>query len=667
MITPEVEKFFGGDSPMQRAKGEGFRYEPRPQQVEMALAVAHALDDGKNLCVEAPTGVGKTFAYLVPALAFARQQQMPVVISTHTINLQEQIITRDIPMLERMLGHDIAAFVAKGRTNYLCLRRYNTFFDTDQALLDLDGRMAEINRLQKWASQTLTGDYSEMRHGVSPQLWHTVCCERGGCLGSKCEFFKKCYLQHAKRKLFNAELIIANHAKFFTTLAMDDEETDEDHKPFPDYAAVILDEGHTLEDCASEHLGFRADTFTIRRCLGRLYHTDRKTGILANPIYATTQATVTECTRLAKMFFQRLLEWLEPQAENPLRYYVPNHIPDYLGEPLRRLTSQLERVVSQESDDTVKAELSSILEDLEEQTEAMRIFFSMELPDYVYWFEREGNNGQEISFNIVPVNVADVLSEKLFSKPPVIVTSATLAVNGNIQYFQKRTGCEDARALILDSPFDYEKQVKVYIAGDMPEPGAKDQFQSQAAEQIRHYLRLTHGRAFVLFTSYYLLSTMAKRLAAFFDEEDIRLLVQGEDLSPRRMLEEFRKDGHAVIFGTASFWTGVDVPGDALSNVIITRLPFAVPNHPLVQARSELIEKNNGNSFMDYSVPEAVLKFRQGFGRLIRTKEDTGIIVILDSRIVTKRYGSQFLNSIPHCPIQITNEGKSLQGGQDGF
>lgn len=663
MIKTDVEKFFGDGSPMRtigRKEGE-FKYEPRPQQVEMALAVASAMDDGCNLCVEAPTGVGKTFAYLVPAVLRAKQTGKAVIVSTHTINLQEQIISRDVPLLERMLGQEIKAVVAKGKSNYLCLRRLSAIMDMDQGLLALDGIGGDLMRLHNWVNKTTTGDHGEMPYGISPQLWNAVCCERGNCPNGKCDYFRRCFMQRARREVKAAEIVIANHAKFFTSLAMEEETESLNSKGdgdgadslLPEYTAVILDEGHTLEDCASSHLGLRADTVNLKYLLNRLYNNDRKTGLAASESYTELRNAAIDCNRRCDMFFSRLVEWLEPQRQNPLRYSVPGHIENYLGTPLAGLMRRLKDAVDREEDEGSKAEMQAVLDGLSEQTEALETFFSMSLPDYVYWFEREGANLHEVSLNVVPVDVAPILSEMLFSKPPIIITSATLAVNGNIGYFQRRVGCPDSRTLILDTPFDYMRQVTLHIAGNMPDPRDGEAFLEGAVHNIQHFLRMTKGRAFVLFTSYSMMHDMAKKMEQFFEDENYPLLVQGDGLSPRKMLEEFRNTSGSVIFGTSSFWTGVDVPGDALSNVIIMRLPFAVPDHPLIKARTERVENQGMNSFFDYSVPEAVLKFRQGFGRLIRTKDDTGIVVILDSRVISKRYGKMFLDSIPQCSREI--------------
>ena len=663
MVKEQTESFFGADSPLRNANATdnfAFKYEPRQQQVDMAYAVADAFDNHENLCIEAPTGVGKTFAYLVPAFFHACQTDKPVVITTHTISLQDQILNRDIPLLAKFLNVKIDAVVAKGRSNYLCLRKLNTIADMDQSLLPDDNITGDLGRLVSWAEKTKTGDHTDMSRPISPQLWNAVCCERGNCLNGQCPFFASCFLMAARRRIGKARIIIANHAFFFAALATDariatrpNADSREREKLLPDFSALVIDEGHTLEDAAANHLGIRADSLTIRRILGRLYSDERKTGLLAAERFSEARELVTDARRRATLFFSSLLNWMEPQNKNPLRYFVPNHIENYLAAPFAKLEKSLSAFADDEEDAAVKTELECLKDAIEEQHMALDVFFTMARQDFVYWMEIFGREKNDISFNCIPVDVSPLLAEQVFNKPPVIVTSATLAVNGDIRYFMGRIGACNARSMILDTPFDFKHQVQTYIAKNMPDPRDLDAFLDKAEGHLRHFLALTNGRTFVLFTSYNMMNNLAKRMETFFSENNLTLLLQGDGLPTLKMIEKFKSTERAVIFGTSSFWTGVDVPGDALSSVIIMRLPFANPDHPLELARTERTTALGKNAFFDYTVPEAVLKFRQGFGRLIRTKDDTGIVVILDSRIIQKRYGQSFLNSIPECPVEL--------------
>ena len=663
MVKEQTESFFGVDSPLRNVNATdniAFKYEPRQQQVDMAYAVADAFDNHENLCIEAPTGVGKTFAYLVPAFFHACQTDKPVVITTHTISLQDQILNRDIPLLAKFLNVKIDAVVAKGRSNYLCLRKLNTIADMDQSLLPDDNITGDLGRLVSWAEKTKTGDHTDMNRPISPQLWNAVCCERGNCLNGQCPFFASCFLMAARRRIGKARIIIANHAFFFAALATDariatrpDAESREREKLLPDFSALVIDEGHTLEDAAANHLGIRADSLTIRRILGRLYSDERKTGLLAAERFSEARELVTDARRRATLFFSSLLNWMEPQNKNPLRYFVPNHIENYLAAPFAKLEKSLSAFADDEEDAAVKTELECLKDAIEEQHMALDVFFTMARQDFVYWMEIFGREKNDISFNCIPVDVSPLLAEQVFNKPPVIVTSATLAVNGDIRYFMGRIGACNARSMILDTPFDFKHQVQTYIAKNMPDPRDLDAFLDKAEGHLRHFLALTNGRTFVLFTSYNMMNNLAKRMETFFSENNLTLLLQGDGLPTLKMIEKFKSTERAVIFGTSSFWTGVDVPGDALSSVIIMRLPFANPDHPLELARTERTTALGKNAFFDYTVPEAVLKFRQGFGRLIRTKDDTGIVVILDSRIIQKRYGQTFLRSIPECPVEL--------------
>ena len=653
-IRSFTEQFFAEDSPLNQALQAGGRaYEYRPQQQRMAVAVAEHFQSGSHLCVEAPTGVGKTFAYLIPAILYALEQERPVVVSTHTISLQEQILNKDIPVLQALLEVPFEAAVAKGRSNYLCLRRLQALGEIDRERIPEAGMLKELAVLWDWVGTTATGSSSDLEIEPSRTLWEAVCCEPGNCLGQNCPHRRHCFLMRARRRLDQAQIIVANHALFFSDLAMNQEKAT---GVLPSYAGVVLDESHTIEDCAADHLGVHVGSFALRHVLRRLYREDRDMGLLADGPWEEARQAVFRAAKAADMFFRRVVEWLEPQARDPLRYTVPGHIPNYLAPHLQGVTKELRKVtrdLSQDPDsESLGREISGIADRIQEMEQGLELFLSMSRDDFVYWFERRGRERQDVVFNAVPIAVGPLLHESLFSLGiPVILTSATLAVRQRLDYFQARVGAESAQTMVLDSPFDFERQVTLHIPSGMPNPADRDRFESAAADAIRRYLTLSRGRAFVLFTSYVMMRSLAADLEHFFAEKNIRLLVQGEGMPRHRMLEIFREDLSSVIFGTASFWTGVDVPGEALSNVIIVRLPFSVPDHPLVAARQEAIERRGGRAFTEYSLPEAILRFRQGFGRLIRSRTDTGMVVILDNRVVSKSYGKAFLQSIPRCAV----------------
>lgn len=642
--------FFGEGTPLMRAPEAGGRpYERRPQQAEMAEAIADAFAAGDHLCVEAPTGVGKTFAYLIPALYLAHARELPVVISTHTISLQEQIIQKDLPVLQALLEVECRAALAKGRSNYLCLRRFHALAGGEQAYLPSAELLPEVEALRGWTETTADGSLSDLATDPSPSLWGAVCAEVGNCLNARCPCHQRCFLMQARRRLAGVHLVVVNHALFFADLAMKIAAGSSDGGVLPPYAAVVLDEGHMVEDTAASHLGLRLTNYGLRRALTRLYHPQRHRGLLTDVISTDARLAAIDAYGKSERFFRRILDWLEPQEANPLRYTRPGHVPDLLAVPLERLEREL-LIESRDSDDDRGKELQAIAGQIHEFRLGLHSFIEMTLPERVYWFERSGQEQQNLAICALPIEVAPVLRENLFNQDfTVVVTSATLAVGGRMDYFMGRIGAEEARTLVLDSPFDFEQQVTLHVPFDMPNPNDTDAFVPAACGHIRAFLLKTEGRAFVLFTSYRMMREMADELTEFFEKAGIRLIVQGEGLPRSQMLELFREDVHSVIFGTDSFWMGVDVPGEALSNVTIVKLPFPVPDHPLVAAREEMIVNRGGRAFWHYALPEAILKFRQGFGRLIRSRDDSGIVVVLDNRILRSGYGKLFLESLPPC------------------
>ena len=619
----------------------------------MAHRVAHALDHAEQVCIEAPTGIGKTFAYLVPAFYHAQHTGKPVLVSTHTINLQEQILRKDIPLLSKLLGRPIQCRIAKGRSNYLCKTRLNQL--VRQSTLPLPGSW--LASLLQWSQTTETGDREEFSQAANNQgFWSEVACDSINCLGKLCPHYRKdCYHTLARRELSDAEIIVANHAFLFTVLGHADGET----SALPEFSALILDEGHTIPDIAAAQLGSHPGTWEMRRLLARLAHENRRGGMLEPPDSATVREQINSLLTALTVLQPKLVEQirqLAPQGGGLLRMREPTPQNDGFSEPLNHLAEALWRLA--QSCDLTQPERSAALQncssELQEFAGQIEQFFRMADPNQAYWFELRGRHESEVSFEAIPIDPAPQIRQILMpthdenEKPfPLVITSATLTVNGSMDFFLTRIGLHEAQTMVLTSPFDFTEQVTLYLP-EMPSP-QDPRYEDALEKALRHYLGLTQGRAFVLFTSHYQLRRMAERLQEFFTAGNYHLLLQGDSLSPRQMLHEFRNTERAVIFGTDSFWTGVDVPGDALSNVIITHLPFAQIGHPVQQAREEQCLAQGGRPFFDYLLPEAVLKFRQGFGRLIRTRQDTGIIVLLDGRLRQKSYGKIFLNSIPTC------------------
>ena len=651
-------EFFSENSPLKRAAEFGGRaYERRIQQETMAVAVAEALEQNHNLCVEAPTGVGKSFAYLIPAIYHARATRTPVLVTTETITLQEQLVNKDLPLLKDLTGLDFTYVLAKGRGNYLCKRRLGLLSgEHGSELLPFASLQPDLDKLRVWSRTTDNGSRSEIPFRVDSQLWQCVCCETANCLGPKCPFYHDCFYWKTRKTWDKADVVVTNHALFFTDLKIREIEMQE-NCPLPTYGAVIFDEAHTLEDNAANHLGIHVSNSSLRFFLNRLFNPASGRGLLVKPgsDSMSVRARIAALHDASGIFFSQFDMDLERTREDCLRVPRNNHYEDTLSGPLTELEKMLRAYTDEQESAEFKTELNAQLDRCSAFRDEISTFVKMGLDDQVYWFEGHHSTftgNRNIELTSAPLNIAELLRKILFTRDfPVILTSATLAVRESLDYFAHRVGFCGGEGLILDSPFDYSRQVKLYVSRTMPQPSDR-MYNDAAVEQIRSFVDMTQGKAFVLFTSFAMLKYCSDALDRHFSEKGIKLMTHGDDMSRSAMLSEFRKGGNNVIFGAASFWTGVDVPGDALSNVIITKLPFAVPNHPLIQARCERITENGGDPFRDYSIPDAVLKFRQGIGRLIRSRTDKGIIVVLDPRIITKQYGRSFLYSIPRCPVE---------------
>ncbi len=616
-----LRDFFGPGGLLERCHPQ---YEFRTGQLEMAEAVEEAFQQRRHLIVEAGTGTGKTLSYLVPALRSGRK----VVISTGTKNLQEQLYFKDIPFLQHHLSAEIRACYMKGRSNFLCR----------QKLYDLNGQpvlkgLDELDhyvRIRDWEKRTGTGDRAELTDLPDPiPLWPRLDARRETCTGQKCSQFERCFITQMHRRAAASEIVIVNHHLFFADLAV---RRDDFASILPDYSAVIFDEAHEIEEVASQYFGTQVSNYRVEELVRDAENTLALKG-LGEP---RLRRLLRQLRKRVNEFFVRF-----PEAEGRFPFDQREGFLEANGDAYAALRENLQ---------ALEVALASLREKPEEVFNLVRrateirqeLEFLLEGTErgYVYWFERRGKG---LFLQATPIDVAPILTEHLFNRyDTIVMTSATLSVGGQFSYLKQRLGVRGAAEKLVESPFDFSTQALLYISDHLPDVRHPD-FAPAAAEEILQLLEASRGRAFVLFTSYNQMQEVHRRVRSRLS---FPLLLQGT--APRTaLLDRFRRTPNAVLFATASFWQGVDVQGEQLSAVIIDRLPFAVPTDPVVQARARALEEDGHNAFTEYQVPEAILALKQGFGRLIRSGSDRGLLALLDNRIRRKQYGRLFLESLP--------------------
>ena len=682
----DIENYFAKDGILAK-EIKGFEY--REEQEEMAQYIQDAINEDRKIIVEAGTGTGKTLAYLIPSIKWAVTNKKKVIIATNTINLQEQLLLKDIPLAKSIIKDEFSYVLVKGRNNYVCKRLFNELAlgkSIDIETFSMEAR-EQIEYILKWGNKTKTGDKAELPFEVYPDVWELVQSTTELCLGKKCPYRKECFYMKTRMEKMEADILISNHHVFFADLNVRAEtDFDSEYLILPRYDMVIFDEAHNVESVARSYFSVEVSKISFTRLLNRIYQKKNKRKKEKSALIRvedtvdeknledseqyiyllnTLKEEISILQNIGDEYFDEIRKIYETNTEAPIKKSLNNFemtksrflenlrekkdifqskLADFLN-----LMMSFNNVIDGEKDKNPEViNFNNHLKMFKAYIDSFKFINSFEDDNYIYWLDINSKR-TNVVLTATPLNIAQKLSTVLFDNlDRLVFASATIVVNGNFDYFKKSLGLdeEDCIEAIIKSPFDYDEQMSVYIPSDIQDSENINAFVSDASKFILNILLKTNGKAFILFTSYTMLNQIYYSISKKLKDKGFEVFLHGD--KPRsQIIKEFKEAENPILFGTTSFWEGVDVQGENLSNVIITKLPFLVPTDPVVSAISKKIEEDGGNSFMDFQLPEAIIKFKQGVGRLIRKKTDSGNIFILDNRILKKRYGSLFINALP--------------------
>ena len=682
----DIKNYFSKDGILAK-EIKGFEY--RQEQEEMAQYIQEAINEDKKIIVEAGTGTGKTLAYLIPAIKWAVVNKKKVIIATNTINLQEQLLLKDIPLAKSIIKDEFSYVLVKGRNNYVCKRLFNELAlgkNIDIGTFSIEAR-EQIEYILKWGNKTKTGDKAELPFEVYPDVWELVQSTTELCLGKKCPYRKECFYMKTRMEKMEADILISNHHVFFADLNVRAEtDFDSEYLILPRYDMVIFDEAHNIESVARSYFSVEVSKISFTRLLNRIYQRKNKKKKEKSALIRvedtvdeknledseqyiyllnTLKEEISILQNIGDEYFDEIRKIYETNTEAPIKKSLNNfemtksRFLENLREKKDIFQSKLidflnlmmifNNVIDEEKDKNPEViNFNNHLKMFKAYIDSFKFINSFEDDNYIYWLDINSKR-TNVVLTATPLNIAQKLSTVLFDNlDRLVFASATIVVNGSFDYFKKSLGLdeEDCIEAIIKSPFDYNEQMSVYIPSDIQDSENINAFVSDASRFILNILLKTNGKAFILFTSYTMLNQIYYSISKKLKDKGFEVFLHGD--KPRsQLIKEFKEAENPILFGTTSFWEGVDVQGENLSNVIITKLPFLVPTNPVVSAISKKIEENGGNSFTDFQLPEAIIKFKQGVGRLIRKKTDSGNIFILDNRILKKRYGSLFINALP--------------------